>query len=122
MSRLVVPQSASAVPLRSVIDYLQPDINRPDLYERDSVVRDPAGVVQRPGKRLLESIVLICISAFLFIAIFSWANVLKVYYDSIFVSSLITQEFYATLYYSLTVTGVCIVVASLLIYFLLQNK
>jgi H+/Cl- antiporter ClcA len=98
------------------LDYLRPDVFRPDLYEKE-FVRDIHGPSDRRSRNpLIYTIGIIIISALIFISLVAWADVLRSWFDSQFVNSIIAAETTSTLYYAITVSVFCIALIILLLW------
>lgn len=100
----------------SSMDYLNPLINRPDLFEETTTVR--SSIVKTPPKttQMMTTLMTIVLSAFIFVTIVAWFSLLQAYYDSIIVNSVIAPLVTARLYYSITVTIITIIMFGIFIY------
>lgn len=90
-----------AVPTISVIDYLSPTINRPDLYANNSypIPKSTGGTLTGAANKknsessaftsIIYTFGLITVSACLFVIIVAWANVLQTWLDSVYVSQVV---------------------------------
>jgi len=128
------------VPIISMFDYLQPSINRPDLFAQTAYPTSIGGgsalkSLQRndaEGKEratyitLYYTLGLIVVSAGIFISLAAWAGVLLSWLDSIYVNSVIQIVTQSRLYYAIIVTIISIIVIIILLYiwyfFTIENK
>lgn len=108
----------------SLLDYLRPDIARPDIYERESyIVKDIHGsnlsseTRKRADNTFIYTVGIILLSALIFITFVAWADVLRSWYDSMFVNSIISTETISSLYYAITITIISIVITIILLLF-----
>lgn len=101
--------------------YLGEEVSRPDLYV-ERMGMDSDIVKGRHTTKIFRNILIIVMSAFIFIAIVGWANVLRVGYDTLWVNEVILPEFYSTLYYALTVTGISLVVCGIIYWLLVAEE
>lgn len=120
---------SGAVPTIAMFDYLQPGINRPDLFEQQaypiakggggstrSLQHDTANSKERsPLATVYYTLGLIVASAVIFITIGAWSNVLLSWLDSIYVSPLVSAVTTSRLYFALIMTAITIVVVALAI-------
>jgi len=134
--------AGGAVPIVSVLDYLLPEINRPDLYYQraypvqsigsgaakslaqrsldntnniQSIQRqDASGKERSPLMSLYYTIGLIVLSAAVFLTLAAWSNVLLSWYDSIYVSPAVSSITKARLYFVITLTIISILVVTFL--------
>lgn len=143
--------AGGVVPIVNMFDYLQPDINRPDLYYQQaypiqgggggntrsltrsgggatqSIQRDTANGQERsPNVSLYYTIGLIVLSAAIFLTLAAWSNVLLSWFDSIYVSPVVSAVTTSRLYFALTLTIISIIVITILLllwyYFTLQKN
>lgn len=112
--------TAGGVVVTSSLDYLLPEINRPDLYERANIAELGPRKGPNPDLTILQTIATIILSAFIFIVIVAWFAVLQVYYDTVYVNDIIKSALKSRLVYAITATIITVVVFILffLIYFL----
>lgn len=128
-----IPHSAAgSVPTATFLDYLNEDINRPDLYEEQSfIVKDIHGPSSTDnqvknknihyhyhqwnpmkGKNItaiLYTVGIIILSAAIFITLVSWADVLRSWFDSHYINSLIEEQLRSRIYFAITVTIISII-------------
>lgn len=132
--------AAGAIPTISIFDYLQPTVNRPDLFEKTAYPisgggggspksfqrQDTEGKERSPYISLYYTLGLIVVSAAIFLSLAAWANVLLSWLDSIYVSSMIEIVTQARLYYAIIITVISIIVITILLYiwyyFTIENK
>lgn len=132
MSSVSGSGAGGAVPIITVMDYLKPEINRPDMFERQaysiaggggeglktaskSIQRHRADDTERSATAsLYYTIGLIVVSALVFLSIAAWANTLLSWLDSIYVSPTIQSVTKARLYFAIIMTIIAIVVIALL--------
>lgn len=120
--------AGGAVPIVTILDYLNPEVNRPDLYFQQaysvqggsgntrSLQRHKADTSERsPYVSLYYTIGLVVVSAAIFLTIAAWSNVLLSWYDSMFVSPLIANVTQSRLFFAITLTAIAIVVVVTLI-------
>ncbi len=139
--------AGGAVPVINILDYLQPSINRPDLYyqraypiqqggggnvrslmnsDNQSIQRTKASGEERsPAISLYYTIGLILVSAFIFLTLAAWSNTLLSWYDTLYVSPALEPVTQSRLYFALTMTAISffVVIFLLLIwyYFTIQQ-
>jgi hypothetical protein len=128
---------AGSIPTINIIDYLQPNINRPDLYFQASYplqggggggatksIMKSAGIgstqsIQRtnslgnersPIISLLYTIGLIILSASIFLTLGAWSNTLLSWYDSIFVNEVVYPVTKSRFYFAITLTFISFVI------------
>ncbi len=119
---------SGAVPTAALMEYLRPEINRPDIFEeRSFVVKDIKGpntqnllAMQNPTQQVLRKIYstigLILLSAAIFITFVSWTDVLRSWYDSFIINPVIEVQLKARIYYALTITAISIFICAIIIY------
>ena len=130
--------AGGAVPVSSVLDYLLPEINRPDIFEQEAYPlrggggssraimnaqkniysiqkHDKLGNQRSPFYSLFYTIGLIILSAAIFISLSAWANVLLSWYDSIYVNSSIDNVTRARIYFATTISIISIIIIIILI-------
>jgi hypothetical protein len=105
----------------SSMDYLNPMINRPDLFEetttiKSSILKTPPKGVSSKQSPLIATLMTIVLSAFIFVTIVGWFSLLQTYYDSILVNAVIAPLVRARLYYAITVTAITVVVFGIFLY------
>jgi hypothetical protein len=108
----------------SSMDYLNPLINRPDLFEETTTVR--SSILKTPPKAtsIIATLMTIVLSGFIFVTIVGWFSLLQAYYDSILVNAVIAPLVRARLYYAVTVTVITLIVfvSFLYVYFNFLQK
>lgn len=119
---------SGAVPTVALMEYLRPEINRPDLFEeRSFVVKDIKGpntqklvAMQSPNqeiwRKIYSTIGLILLSAAIFITFVSWTDVLRSWFDSFVINPIIEVQLKARIYYALTITAISIFICAIIIY------
>jgi hypothetical protein len=107
----------------TIIDYLRPDINRPDLFEDQSViVKDVHGPSNEKSqsnqsskyKNMFYTIMIIIVSAIIFIVAISWTDVLRSWFDTKYVNPIIQEQYLSRLYFAITITIIGLVLLLLL--------
>jgi len=107
----------------TIIDYLRPDINRPDIFEeRSVVVKDVHGSSNDKSqndqsskyKNLLYTVVIIIVSAIIFILAISWTDVLRSWFDTKYVNPIIQEQYLSRLYFAITITIIGLVLLLLM--------
>jgi len=116
-----------SVPTATILDYLQPEINRPDLYEQQSfIVKDirgpSASQMNKSDVTILYTIGIIILSAVIFITFVSWADVLRSYFDSKYINPIIETQTKARIYYAITITLISLIIVVLLFWAWLYFK
>jgi hypothetical protein len=101
--------------------YLDEEIGRPDLYTKRMTL-DSDITKGHHTTKIFRNILVIVMSAFIFISIVGWANVLKIGYDTLWVNEVILPEFYSTLYYAATVTGISLIGCSIIYWLLVREE
>ena len=113
-----ISEGGGSIPTATVLDYLQPEINRPDLYEERSFVikdirgpssssmkkRDVTDVHKTKMNAPLYTIAIIILSAVIFITLVSWADVLRSWFDTKYINPIIGQQLKSRIYYASTIT------------------
>lgn len=124
---------SGAVPTAALMEYLRPEINRPDLFEeRSFVVKDVKGpntqklvAMQSPNqeiwRKIYSTIGLILLSAAIFITFVSWTDVLRSWFDSFIINPIIEVQLKARIYYALTITAISIFICAIIIYLWLHH-
>ena len=124
--------AGGAVTVATMFDYLQPEINRPDMFQQraypiisGSGSSTAINSVQKyktnnpeersPFVSLFYTLGLIVVSASIFVSISAWSNVLLSWYDSMFVSTVVQPVTKSRLYFAITVTVISIVVIIILL-------
>lgn len=133
--------AGGAVPIVNVFDYLRPEINRPDLFEQQayqiqgggggntrslmrnigsqtpqSVQRyDASGNERSPLLSLYYTVGLIVLSAAIFLTLAAWSNVLLSWFDSMYVSPIVSTVTRSRLYFAITITIISLLVIVALI-------
>ena len=125
--------AAGAVSTPTMFDYLNPDVNRPDLFAAKAYPIQNMGGGSSSRKRsfqtdrkddsdhrplyvtLFYTIGLIVLSALIFITFVSWANVLLSWLDSIYISPIIATATKSRLYYAVIITAISLIVIALLL-------
>lgn len=99
----------------SPLDYLDPAVNRPDLYAEKTINRSSISKGVKTNGELLSSIIIIILSAFIFVTIVAWFSVLQLWFDEMFVAEAVHPAVTSRLYYAIVTTIITIAV-SLLVY------
>lgn len=92
--------------MESPLVYLESGINRPDLYELESKVRNTRGVVRR--EQGIAGFFIIIVSCLIFITIVAWADALRSYIDSFYVDEKITKVFKSRMLFAFICTIVSV--------------
>lgn len=124
--------AGGVVPVVTILDYLKPEINRPDLYAQKaypmptragssqsskSIQIDKADdSLRSPIISLYYTVGLIVLSAAIFITLSAWANALLSWLDSIYVSPVINSVTRSRVYFATIVTGISLIVIALLLF------
>lgn len=110
----------------SVYDYLQPGINRPDIFEDRTTIKSSIsrGNVGSTNSQVIYTLGLVILSGFLFVSIVGWAAVLQTYIDYKIVNPIIKSVVTARLWYAGIVTIITIIVlaVALYLYYSYKNK
>jgi len=109
----------------SVFEFLQPDINRPDLFEQRTTSRSGIykGNIHKHNKvKIISTLVLIIISAFIFISIVGWASVLQSFIDSIYIDNSIRTLTLSRTIYSTIITLITFVFVTIILYLYFSKK
>lgn len=111
----------------SVFDYLQPTINRPDIFEERTSMKSSIYRGRQKSDttlHVISTLSLVILSGFLFITIVAWAAVLQSYIDSKVINPIIATVTKARLWYALIVTIITIIVLTiaLWLYFSYKNS
>lgn len=132
--------AGGAVTTAAMFEYLRPEINRPDLFERAaySIPNPTGGNPKGLSKTTVPTVTtnrsslvsifytfgLIIISAAIFVTIAAWSNTLLSWLDSIYVSSLIAAATKARLYFALLMTliSLVVIITLLLIWYYYVNE
>lgn len=85
---------------------------KPDLYIKDTVIaKAPKGTIPKNQElNVIDTFVIIILSALIFITIFSYADVVRSYIDSIFLSSTSKPVTKSRLYFSIISTIITILI------------
>lgn len=127
-----VQGAGGTVPVSTILDYLRPEISRPDLYEeRSFIVKDihgPSSMSRRQtdgydksiqrgrDNTIVYTIGIIILSAAIFITLVAWTDVLRSWYDSKYVNAIIAQQTRSRIYYATTITIIAIVLILVLFF------
>ena len=109
----------------SVFDYLQPSINRPDIFEERTSMKSSIYKGKQKSDttiQVISTLSLVILSAFLFITIVAWATVLQSYIDSRVINPIIAPVTKARLWYAIVVTIITIVVLTLALWLYFSYK
>lgn len=91
-------------------DYLDPQINRPDLFEERVEPREGLHVGKNGHKQnFMKTLALVLISAFIFISIVGWASLLQSFLDYKIIDPIIKNVAISRLWYAIIVTLVAII-------------
>ena len=122
--------TAGTIPVVAMFDYLQPGINRPDLFNQraypmtggggggsslKSLQKNNTYGERSPYITLYYTIGLIVVSALIFITIAAWFNLLMSWLDSIYINSVIEIVTRSRLYYAIIVTIISFVTILILL-------
>lgn len=125
--------AGGAVPVATILDYLQPNINRPDLYYQRaypiaggggggsnralSVQRNKADTTERPPiYSVYYTLGIIVLSAAIFISLVAWSNALLSWVDSIYVSPALRPVTVARIQFAWIMTGIALIVIGLALF------
>ena len=126
MSGLIgrVAEGGGGIYTPTIIDYLRPDVARPDIYEDESfVVKDIRGPTPSDDhddhtlKSLAYTVMVIILSAALFILAVAWADVLRSWFDSHDIDAVIQKQLYSRIKYASCITVIAIVIILLCLFF-----
>lgn len=109
----------------SVFDYLQPSINRPDIFEERTSMKSSIYKGKQKSDttiQVISTLSLVILSAFLFITIVAWATVLQSYIDSRVINPIIAPVTKARLWYAIVVTIITVVVLTLALWLYFSYK
>lgn len=114
---------SQAVATGTLLDYLQDDIMRPDIYEeRSFVTKDIHGPGDRKQKEsskwsgLLYTVGIIILSAAIFLTAVAWVDVIRSWLDSKYVNEVISAQTKSRLYYALIITSLAIMIILFLLF------
>lgn len=98
-----------------VSPYLLETVNRPDLYTRDTVMfKNPKGYIPNPYKNgpsmMLDTVLIIFGSAFVFITLYSYCDTLRSWLDSKIINNTIKPQTKSRLIFSIIMTVVSVIV------------
>lgn len=106
-----------------ILEYLRPDVMRPDLYEQQSfIVKDihgPSTIKESKTKassNYISTLIIIVVSAFIFVTVVAWFDVIRSYFDSKYINDVIKAQTKARIVYALTCL-VILIVAMIVLYF-----
>ncbi len=111
--------------------YVRPDIFqvvRPDLIPQGLqgkellMDRNIHGPVSSHQETIVYTIGVIVISAFIFITLISWADVLRSLFDSKYIDPILSARIRSTLYYAITVTIISVILVAILVLMWLYYK
>ena len=105
----------SSVAITPLLDYLKPSVDRPDLFE-ERYNRETIHASTENHTPILESILLIITSAFIFVTIVGWFGVLQVWYDTIIVDPSTEPLISSRFYYAVTATFITILEVIFVLY------
>jgi hypothetical protein len=121
---------AGGAVITSAIDFLQPEINRPDVFTERSVARGgilkgkPRNLSSDPATpgwvSIVSSLMLIVLSAFIFVTIVGWFTVIQSALDAHFINSIIEAQTTSRLYYAGIATVITLLVMLLFIWIYVQ--
>ena len=97
-------------------DYLKPEFNRPDIYSEQSTIKGPHGS-SRKDQSIISNLLIIVISALIFITLIAWADVLRSYIDSIHVNEIIKSQTKSRLWFAIFITLISCFSLTILYYF-----
>ncbi len=110
-------QGGGGIYTPTIIDYLRPEIARPDLFEDQSfVIRDIGGGggsrsdnSDHTLKSLIYTVIVILLSAAIFITAVAWADVLRSWFDSNNINPIIEKQLYSRIKYASCITAIAVV-------------
>ena len=126
--------SGGSVPTATFLDYLRPEVSRPDIYEeRSFLVKDLHGPNPKDRRdkskpntnklgTLLYTIGVIILSALIFVTIIAWVDVLRSWFDSKYVNSIISIQTKSRIYFSITITIIALIIGGFLVWFWLTRS
>lgn len=85
------------------------DTNRPDLFSEKSTVKQTKGVV-KTDENILTTMLIVFVSAVIFITLVAWADVIRSYLDSKIIDKVIEKQTRSRLIFALTMTYLSIIV------------
>lgn len=112
-------EAIAGIVATSSMDYLNPVINRPDIFEESTTVK--SSILKTPPKsgqntQLIATLMTVVLSGFIFVTIVGWFSLLQAYYDSILVNPVIAPLVRARFYYAVTVTVITLIVFGIFLY------
>ena len=93
--------------MTSAFEYL--DINRPDLFSEKSTVKQTKGVV-KTEENILTTIIIVFVSAMVFITLVAWADLLRSYLDSKIIDKIIEKQTKSRFIFAMAVTFITIMI------------
>jgi lysylphosphatidylglycerol synthetase-like protein (DUF2156 family) len=114
-------EAAGGVVITSAFDYLNPEINRPDIFEERTTLRTSISRRNKNSSATIAiTIITVILSAFIFVTIVSWFTLLQTYYDSIVVNDIISTLVTSRFYFAVTATFITLI-AFILFWYLYVN-
>ncbi len=101
----------------SLLEYLKPEINRPDIFEERTLVK--GGIVKKGSSsktNIAVTLLTITLSAFIFVTIVGFASILQAYFDVIVVDDQIWPVVVSRFYYSIVFLFITIILTILFLY------
>lgn len=102
-------------------DYLKPELNRPDIYSEQSTIKSPRGPSGK-NQSFISNILIIVISALIFITLIAWADVLRSYIDSININEIIKSQTKSRFWFAIFITLISCFTCLILYYFYHNTK
>jgi len=102
-------------------DYLDPKLNRPDLYSEQSTIKSKRAV-SKPGQSVIANLLVIIMSSLIFITIFAWADVLRSYLDSLHVNEIIKNQTNSRIWFAILATLITCLSLVIIYYFYYDIK
>jgi hypothetical protein len=116
MSKYIPP-----VAIISSLDYLKPEINRPDLFEERTTLKSSIKKSGSSDSSVLITILTIIWSAFVFITLISIFTLLQTFFDKLVLGDSLTPLVESRFYYCITTIFVSII-ASFFLWYVYQNN
>jgi len=116
MSRYIPPAA-----IISSLDYLKPEINRPDLFEEKTTLKASIKKTGPKDSSLLVTTLTIIWSAFVFITLISIFTLLQSFFDKLVLGDSLTGLVESRFYYCITTIFISII-ASFFLWYIYQNN
>jgi hypothetical protein len=114
-----IGRGTTSVALTPILDYLKPEINRPDLFEKRYDTEGHVGADKNPGS-IYGTLLLIITSAFIFIAVIAWFNWLGALFDETVANVGDDSIVRSRLYQAITMTFITILEVIVFLYVYLE--